>query len=258
MGAGVPARRGLDKKHPPHRKRLNMSEKEAKEKKPKDSAAKPTQAQLNANKAAKEAKKAAAAKTAKGEGGGEQVPPVSLRLREKYHKEVVPALQAKFGLKNKNAVPRLLKVCLNMGFGKAATDNNPKVGEQCVLDMTTISGQKAVVTMSRKAVSNFKLRENMAIGCRVTLRGPKMFEFLDRLFNVALPRVRDFRGISPRAFDGRGNYSLGLQEQTVFPEIETDKTDLIHGMDVTICTSAKKDEHAREMLKSLGCPFRDH
>ena len=190
--------------------------------------------------------------------GGEQVPPKVLRLREKYKTDVVPALLEKFKLKNRNAVPRLVKVCLNMGFGKAATDNNPKVGEQCLADMTQIAGQKAVMTISRKSVSNFKLRENMTIGCRVTLRGPKMFEFLDRLFNVALPRVRDFRGITPRAFDGRGNYSLGIQEQSVFPEIEADKVDVIHGMDITICTTAKKDEHARELLKALGCPFRDH
>jgi len=178
-------------------------------------------------------------------------------MREKYIAEVVPALQQKFQLKNKNAVPRITKVCLNMGFGKAATDNNPKVGEQCLVDMTQIAGQKAVMTLSRKSVSNFKLRENMTIGCRVTLRGPKMYEFLDRLFNVALPRVRDFRGITPRAFDGRGNYSLGISEQSVFPEIEADKIDVIHGMDVTICTTAKKDEHARELLKALGCPFRE-
>ena len=185
--------------------------------------------------------------------GGEQLPPKVIRLREKYNKDVVPVLMEKFKFKNKNAAPRLVKVCLNMGFGKAATDNNPKVGEQCVVDMTQIAGQKAVMTMSTKSVSNFKLRENMNIGCRVTLRGPKMYEFLDRLFNVALPRVRDFRGISPRAFDGRGNYSLGIQEQSVFPEIEADKVDVVHGMDITICTTAKKDEHAREMLKALGC-----
>ncbi len=198
------------------------------------------------------------AKEKKVVAGGEQVAPKTLRLREKYEKEVVPSLQEKFKLKNKFAVPKVTKVCLNMGYGKAATDNNPKVGEQCVADMTQIAGQRAVVTMSRKSVSNFKLRENMAIGCRVTLRGPKMYEFLDRLFNVALPRVRDFRGITPRAFDGRGNYSLGLQEQSVFPEIEADKIDVVHGMDITICTTAKKDEHARELLKALGCPFRDH
>ncbi len=219
------------------------------EKKPAPAKAKPD--------AAKVEKAKAAAKGPKVEGG-EQVAPKTVRLREKYVKDVVPALKEKFGFKNIMAVPKLTKVCLNMGFGKPATDNNPKVGEVCVADMTTITGQKAVMTLSTKSVSNFKLRENMAIGCRVTLRGPKMYEFLDRLFNVALPRVRDFRGISPRAFDGRGNYSLGLKEQTVFPEIETDKTDVIHGMDITICTTAKKDEHALQLLKALGCPFRDH
>jgi len=236
-----------------------MAEKEKDEKKPeKKGAAAPTAAQLEASRAAKEAKKAAADKKgAKVEAGAQEAFKI-LRLKEKYNSEVIPALMQKFNLKNKNAVPRLVKVCLNMGFGKAATDNNPKVGEQCLADMTQICGQKAVMTLSKKSVSNFKLRENMQIGCRVTLRGPKMYEFLDRLFNLALPRVRDFRGITPRAFDGRGNYSLGLQEQTVFPEIEADKAEVIHGMDITICTTAKKDEHARELLKALGCPFRDH
>ena len=230
-----------------------MAEKEPKEdKKAKANPAAPSAAQLEASRAAKEAKKAA------GEGkkgpraeAGEQVAPKVVRLREKYVKDIVPSLMEKLGVKNKHAVPKVVKVCLNMGYGKASTDNNPKVGEACVADMTTISGQKAVVTVSKKAVSNFKLREGMAIGCRVTLRGPKMYEFLDRLFNVALARVRDFRGISPRSFDGRGNYSLGLAEQTVFPEIEADKADLIHGMDITICTTAKKDEHARELLKAM-------
>ena len=236
-----------------------MADKEQDKPKKKEGAAAPSAEQLAANKAAKEAKKAAseARKGLKVEGG-EQEKPTKIRLKEKYVAEVIPALMQKFGLTNKNAVPRVIKVCLNMGYGKAATDNNPKVGEQCIADMTIITGQKAVVTISKKAVSNFKLRENMNIGCRVTLRGPKMYEFLDRLFNIALPRVRDFRGITPRAFDGRGNYSLGLQEHTVFPEIEADKAETIHGMDITICTTAKKDEHAREMLKALGCPFRDH
>ncbi|MCY3023776.1 MAG: 50S ribosomal protein L5 [Planctomycetota bacterium] len=183
--------------------------------------------------------------------------PTKVRLKDRYNAEVVPALMQKFGFKNKHAVPRLVKVCLNIGFGKATTENNPKVGEACVAGMTLIAGQKAVVTVARKSVSNFKLREGMQVGCRTTLRGAKMFEFLDRLFNVALPRVRDFRGLTPRACDGRGNYSLGLPEQTVFPEIEADKTDLIHGMDITICTTAEKDEHTRELLKALGCPFRE-
>jgi len=237
-----------------------MADKEKDPKKEKAGAAAPSAEQLAANKAAKEAKKAAGEAKAKGVkvDTGEQVKPTTVRLKDKYNAEVIPALMQKFGLTNKNAVPRVVKVCLNMGYGKAATDNNPKDGEQCVADMTTITGQKAVVTISKKAVSNFKLRENMNIGCRVTLRGAKMYEFLDRLFNIALPRVRDFRGITPRAFDGRGNYSLGLAEHTVFPEIEADKAEIIHGMDITICTTAKKDEHAREMLKAMGCPFRDH
>jgi large subunit ribosomal protein L5 len=225
-----------------------MAEKEEK-KQEKAAKAKPDAAKIEKAKAASKAVKVE---------GGEQVPPKTLRLKEKYLKDVVPALREKFKLPNIMAVPRLSKVCLNMGFGKAATDNNPKVGETCVAHMTEIAGQKAVMTLSTKSVSNFKLRENMHIGCRVTLRGPKMYEFLDRLFNIALPRVRDFRGISPRAFDGRGNYSLGISEQTVFPEIEADKTDIIHGMDITICTTAKKDEQAHELLKALGCPFRDH
>jgi large subunit ribosomal protein L5 len=203
---------------------------------------------------------AGAAKKSKGPAkieGGEQTPPKLLRLKDKYEKEVVPALMTKFKITNKFAVPRVTKVCLNMGFGKAAADNNPKVGEACLADMTAISGQRAVVTAAKKSVSNFKLREGMQIGCRVTLRGPKMYEFLDRFFNIALPRVRDFRGISPRSFDGRGNYSVGVQEQTVFPEIEADKAEVHHGMDVTICTTAKKDEHARELLRAMGCPFRE-
>ena len=225
-----------------------------KEEKKTEKTAKPSKASSPEVLAKKAAKKAGGPKVE----SGEQVPPKVLRLKDKYNGTVVPALMEKFKLKNKNAVPKLVKVCLNMGFGKAATDNNPKVGETCLADMTQIAGQKAVPTISKKAVSNFKLRENMTVGCRVTLRGPKMYEFLDRLFNIALPRVRDFRGVTPRAFDGRGNYSLGLQEQSVFPEIEGDKIDVIHGMDITICTNAKQDEQARELLKALGCPFRDH
>lgn len=235
-----------------------MADKEKDKEEKKEKPAKPAAPAGEKSAKAEKGKAEAAAKKGPKVEGGEQVPFKSLRLREKYQKEVVPALKEKFAFKNVMAVPRLVKVCLNMGFGKAATDNNPKVGETCVAHMTEIAGQKAVVTVSTKSVSNFKLRENMQIGCRVTLRGPKMYEFLDRLFNVALPRVRDFRGISPRAFDGRGNYSLGLKEQTVFPEIDADRTDIHHGMDITICTTAKKDEHARELLKALGCPFRDH
>jgi large subunit ribosomal protein L5 len=238
-----------------------MAEKEPeKEKKPKqEHPSKPTAAQLEAQRAAKQAQKAVA--DAKGKGpkaeGGEQVKPAKVRLKDKYASEVVPSLMQKFGFKNKHAVPRLVKVCLNMGFGKAATENNPKAAEVCITDLGMITGQKAVVTVARKSVSNFKLREGMQIGCRVTLRGAKMYEFLDRLFNIGLPRVRDFRGLSPRACDGRGNYSMGLAEQSVFPEIDTDKMEQIHGMDITICTTARKDEQTRELLKALGCPFRE-
>ena len=156
--------------------------------------------------------------------------PLKVRLREKYVLEAVPKLLEKFQLRNKMSVPKLKKICLNIGFGKAATENNPKFMEQCVAAMTTICGQKAVITRSRKSISNFKLREGMQVGCRVTLRGTIMYEFFDRLVNVAIPRIRDFRGISPRSFDGRGNFSMGLQEQTVFPEVEVDKVDHIHGM----------------------------
>lgn len=183
--------------------------------------------------------------------------PLKVRLREKYRQETLPKLMERFRFKNRMAVPRLKKICLNVGFGKAATENNPKLMEQCVTDLTSISGQKAVITKARKSVSNFKLREGMQVGCRVTLRGAMMYEFFDRLVNVAIPRIRDFRGLSPRAFDGRGNYSLGLQEQTVFPEIDGDKSDQIHGMDITICTNAPSDEQAFELLKALGMPFRE-
>ena len=179
------------------------------------------------------------------------------RMRERYDREIVPALKKEFDLKNGHAVPKLIKVCLNMGFGKAATENNAKLMEQCVGDMTQIAGQRAVVTIAKKSVSNFKLREGMKIGCRVTLRGVRMYEFLDRLVNIAIPRIRDFRGISPRAFDGRGNYSMGIEEQTIFPEVDPDKVDQIHGMDITICTTASNDEQAYSMLKHLGMPFRD-
>ncbi|GMV80960.1 MAG: 50S ribosomal protein L5 [Planctomycetota bacterium] len=185
------------------------------------------------------------------------VPAAKARLRKRYEDTVLPALMQEFGIKNKMAVPRLTKVCLNMGFGKAGAEGNSKFVEQCVSDMTTIAGQKAVVTIATKSISNFKLRENMKVGCRVTLRGPRMYEFLDRLLNVAIPRIRDFRGVSPRSFDGRGNYSMGLQEQTVFPEIDADKADVVHGMDVTICTTAKSDEQARALLRHLGMPFRE-
>ncbi|MBI3830000.1 MAG: 50S ribosomal protein L5 [Planctomycetes bacterium] len=182
---------------------------------------------------------------------------MKIRMREKYEKEIVPRLMDKLKVTNKMAVPKLTKICLNVGFGKAATENLPKMMEQCVNDVTAISGQKAVITKSRKSISNFKLRQGMQVGCRVTLRGTVMYEFFDRLVNVAIPRIRDFRGVSPRAFDGRGNYSLGLQEQTVFPEIDHDKVEYVHGMDITICTTARDNQHAFELLKEMGMPFRE-
>lgn len=196
-------------------------------------------------------------KAGKGEKGKTSAPAIPPRLRERYTREVVPNLRKQFDLKNIMAVPRLQKICLNMGAGSAATDNNPKLMEQCLSDLATITGQKAVPTTAKKSVSNFRLRQGMKIGAKVTLRGVRMWEFLDRLVNVAIPRIRDFRGLPPRSFDGRGNYSMGLQEQTVFPEVDPDKIEAIHGMDITICTSARDDEQARALLKDLGMPFRD-
>lgn len=175
------------------------------------------------------------------------------RLQEKYNKEVIPALMEKFGYKNIMEVPRLEKVVMNMGVGEAK--ENPKVLESAVNDMTLITGQKPVLTRAKKSIANFKIRENMAIGCKVTLRKAKMYEFVDKLMNVALPRVRDFRGVSDKSFDGRGNYSLGIKEQLIFPEIEYDKIDKVRGMDIIFVTTAKTDEEARELLKSLGMPF---
>ena len=174
-------------------------------------------------------------------------------LKVKYTNEVAPALMQKFGYKSTMQIPRLEKIVINVGCSEAR--ENPKVLGAVVRDLTTISGQKAVITKAKKSVANFKLREGMPIGAKVTLRGDKMWEFLDRLFNVALPRVRDFRGINPNAFDGRGNYALGIKEQLIFPEIEYDKIDKIRGMDVVICTTAETDEEARELLKLVGAPF---
>ena len=175
------------------------------------------------------------------------------RLKEQYKAEVAPALFKKFGYKSTMQIPRIDKVVVNVGCGEAK--ENAKVLEAVVKDLTTITGQKAVVTKAKKSVANFKLREGMPIGAKVTLRGDKMWEFLDRLFNVALPRVRDFKGINPNAFDGRGNYSLGLKEQLIFPEIEYDKVDKIRGMDICFVTTANTDEEARELLRRLGAPF---
>lgn len=178
---------------------------------------------------------------------------IMARLKDQYKAEIVPALFKKFGYKSVMQVPRIEKVVVNVGCGEAR--DNAKVLDAVVRDLSTITGQKAVVTRARKSVANFKIREGMPIGAKVTLRGDKMWEFLDRLFNVALPRVRDFRGISANSFDGRGNYALGIREQLIFPEIEYDKVDKIRGMDVVICTTAHTDEEARELLTQVGAPF---
>ena len=175
------------------------------------------------------------------------------RLQEQYVNEIAPALNKKFGYKSVMQIPKIDKVVVNVGCGEAK--ENAKVLEAVVRDLTTITGQKAIITNAKKSVANFKLREGMPVGAKVTLRGDKMWEFLDRLFNVALPRVRDFRGISANAFDGRGNYALGIKEQLIFPEIEYDKIDKIRGLDVVICTTAKTDEEAKELLSLIGAPF---
>ena len=174
-------------------------------------------------------------------------------LKKLYQDEVAPALMQKFGYKSTMQIPRLEKIVLNVGCSEAR--ENAKVLDAVVSDLAAITGQKAVVTKAKKSVANFKLREGMPIGAKVTLRGNKMWEFLDRLFNVALPRVRDFQGINPNSFDGRGNYALGIKEQLIFPEIEYDKIDKIRGMDVVICTTAHTDEEARALLEQVGAPF---
>ncbi|MBZ9689463.1 50S ribosomal protein L5 [Clostridium sp. CS001] len=178
---------------------------------------------------------------------------MSSRLQEKYENEVVQALMEKFGYKNIMEVPKLEKIVLNMGVGEAK--DNSKVLDAAVSDMQLIAGQKPVITRAKKSIANFKLRENMPIGCKVTLRKTQMFEFADKLMNVALPRVRDFRGASSKAFDGRGNYAIGVKEQLIFPEIDYDKIDKIRGMDIIFVTTAKTDEEARELLRFLGMPF---
>ena len=174
-------------------------------------------------------------------------------LKKLYQDEVAPALMQKFGYKSTMQIPRLEKIVVNVGCSEAR--ENAKVLDAVVGDLTKITGQKAVITKAKKSVANFKLREGMPIGAKVTLRGNKMWEFLDRLFNVALPRVRDFRGISADSFDGRGNYALGIKEQLIFPEIEYDKIDKIRGMDIVMCTTAQTDEEARELLTLIGAPF---
>jgi large subunit ribosomal protein L5 len=176
------------------------------------------------------------------------------RLREKYKKDVVPALMKRFEYANANQVPRVRKVVINMGLGEAVA--NPKIIDSAVVELTAIAGQKPVVTRSKKSIANFKLRQGLPIGLMVTLRKERMWEFLDRLLTLSLPRVRDFRGTSPRAFDGSGNYTLGLKEQIVFPEIDFDKVDKVKGMNITIVTSADTNEEAKELLGKLGMPFR--
>jgi len=176
------------------------------------------------------------------------------RLQERYRQEIVPALMKELNLKNVMQVPRIRKVVLNIGLGEAL--DNPKALDAAVRDLSIITGQRPVVTRARKSIANFKLREGRAIGVKVTLRGERMWAFLDRLMNVALPRVRDFRGVSPNAFDGRGNYTLGLREQLIFPEIDYDQIDKVRGMEVTIVTTAQTDDEARALLRMLGMPFR--
>ncbi len=175
------------------------------------------------------------------------------RLKTMYNDEIVDAMIKKFGYKNVMEVPKLDKIVINIGVGEAK--ENAKVLESAVKDLETIAGQKAVLTKAKKSIANFKIREGMAIGCKVTLRGEKMYNFLDRLVNLALPRVRDFRGVNPNSFDGRGNYSLGIKEQLIFPEIQYDKIDKVRGMDVIFVTTAKTDEEARELLRLFNMPF---
>ena len=175
------------------------------------------------------------------------------RLKTLYNDEIIEAMTKKFGYKNVMEVPKLDKIVVNMGVGEAK--DNAKLLESAVKDLETITGQKAVLTKAKKSVANFKIREGLAIGCKVTLRGERMYEFLDRLVNLALPRVRDFRGVNPNAFDGRGNYSLGIKEQLIFPEIEYDKVDKVRGMDIIFVTTAKTDEEGRELLRLFNMPF---
>ncbi|MFC0677270.1 50S ribosomal protein L5 [Lysobacter korlensis] len=179
---------------------------------------------------------------------------MTTRLEEFYKNEVVPALTAKFGYKNPMEVPRLVKITLNMGVGEAAT--NKKILENAVADMTKVAGQKPIVTKSRVSVASFKIRDGWPIGCKVTLRRAHMFEFLDRLINISLPRVRDFRGVSGKSFDGRGNFNMGVKEQIIFPEIDFDQVDALRGMDIAITTTAKSDAEARALLEAFRFPFR--
>ena len=179
---------------------------------------------------------------------------MAARLKQRYQKDIAPAIAKEFGIKNPMAIPRLEKIVLNMGMGEAIA--NSKVLDTAVAELTSIAGQKPVITKAKKSIASFKLRQGMPIGVMVTLRGDRMYEFFDRLVSVALPRVRDFRGVSPKAFDGRGNYTIGIREQLIFPEIDFHKVDKLRGMNISIVTSARNDEQARALLKSLGMPFR--
>ena len=176
------------------------------------------------------------------------------RLRDIYRKSILPQLQKEFGYSNPNEVPRLEKIVINVGMGEAI--DNPKRLDSAVEELASITGQRPAVTRAKKSISNFKLREGMAIGAKVTLRGPRMYEFLDRLVNVAIPRIRDFRGVPTRSFDGRGNYTLGIKEQLIFPEVDYDKVDKVHGMDITFVTTAERDDEALALLSAFGMPFR--
>jgi len=180
---------------------------------------------------------------------------MAARLREKYQNDIVPALTKEFGYKSAMQVPRVLKVVVNVGLGEAIA--NPKLLDAAARELGEITGQKAVIRKAKKSIASFKLREGMSVGCMVTLRRERMWEFLDRLLNVALPRIRDFKGVSGKAFDGRGNYTLGLKEQFIFPEIDYDKVEMVHGMDVCIVTSASSDEEGKALLRDLGMPFRN-
>ncbi len=177
------------------------------------------------------------------------------RLKDKYLSEIRPQMQEKFAYKNVMEIPKLEKIVINMGMGEAI--QNPKALDSAVVDLTAISGQKPIITKAKKSIAAFKLRQGMSIGCKVTLRGDRMYEFVDKLISAAIPRVRDFKGVSPKAFDGRGNYTLGLKEQLIFPEIEYDKIDKLRGLEVNFVTSAKNDEECRELLSLMGMPFAD-
>lgn len=179
---------------------------------------------------------------------------MAARLKQRYQKDVAPAIAKEFAIKNPMAIPRLEKIVLNMGMGEAVA--NAKILDTAVAELTSIAGQKPVITKAKKSIASFKLRQGMPIGVMVTLRGERMYEFFDRLVSVALPRVRDFRGVSPKAFDGRGNYTIGVREQLIFPEIDFNKVDKLRGMNISIVTTARNDEEARALLKALGMPFR--